>query len=92
MAHKITIPATLECIASIYQEHEIMEDMLLVRPIPGVAERYFLTAAASVDHANQKLSTLPDSADITPMEGRPGKNSDKTAAREVSSLNKAGTN
>ena len=54
LSHKITIPAMSECIASIYQEDKIVEKVLMVHPIPGVAERCHLAVATSVDKAKQR--------------------------------------
>ena len=73
LSHRVTIPAMSECIASIYQEEKIMESILMVNPIPGVAERCHLAVVTSVDNTNQETLNCrlinPSGEDITMPEG-----------------------
>ena len=43
-----------ESIIGIYQEERVVENLILVHPIPGVAERCHLAVATSIDNANQE--------------------------------------
>ena len=69
LSDKVTIPAMSECIASIYQEDEIIKKILMVHSTHSVAERYHLAVDTSVDNTNQETLNCrlinPSAEDIT---------------------------